>query len=57
MTVSRVKHSALLSVWGGVCSKGKTKLQFYKGTIGAKEYQQIIKKAVPEAKKLMGKKD
>jgi hypothetical protein len=40
-----VKHAAGVKVWAGVSANGRTKLHFYKGTIGAKQYIKILQKA------------
>jgi len=48
-----VKHAAGVKVWAGVSATGRTKLHFYKGTIGAKKYIEILKKAKDEMEEAM----
>jgi len=43
-----VKHTAGVKVWGGVSATGRTKLHFYTGTIGAKQYVKILTGAATE---------
>lgn len=50
--VSLVKHTAGIKVWGGVSAHGNTKLQFYKGTIGSKEYLKILNRMKPEVESI-----
>jgi hypothetical protein len=42
---------------GGICSKGKLPLQFYKGTIKQAQCLEIYKKMLPAAKKMFGEED
>lgn len=49
-----VKHSASVSVWGGISANGTTNLHFYKGTINTNKYLEILKKMKPEAEALFG---
>jgi transposase len=38
-----------VDVWAGISSKGKTKLEVYEGTLDAKGYQDVLKKALMPA--------
>ena len=46
------QYSVSLQCWAGVSAKGKSSLVFYKGSLSAKGYQAILKKAEPEFKRI-----
>lgn len=46
------QYSVSLQCWAGVSAKGKSSLVFDKGSLSAKGYQAILKKAEPEFKRI-----
>lgn len=48
------KYSASVRFWAGASVSGKTRLFFYDGNLNGKMYRDILTKALPEIKNLMG---
>lgn len=50
--IPKPKFGKSLMVWGGISSKGKSKLIFIKGTVNSQRYQEILTEALPSLRHL-----
>lgn len=47
-------YSASLRFWAGAAADGRTKLYFFTGNLDAAAYQEILRKALPDMRRIMG---
>ena len=53
-TVDKVRATQKVHVWGGITTRGKTKLYFYDGALNAEKYRTLVlQKALKEIKELL----
>ena len=52
-TVSKVRATQEVHIWGGITTRGKTQLYFYDGSLTSEKYRGLLQKAPKEMKELL----